>query len=298
MDEIKSNFMNIHKAHFKRLQVPVSNGSSIDHDCGDLRLVFSHSVFSYKKILFYLICTDPCIKMLLSSRDKVCECSTTIVFQDLSAAEFEDKYLNFMNCKTIVFEEDDKHDNNNEEREDNVTEDRISNQHKHLSVSNESKYSIFCDKKVVDDGASYDSIVCDQCGMLFKQAKQLKRHCYEKHSKRKPVECKTCGIQFDHQYSLNKHLFKHLSVNLYICDICEVTFKRKSDLHQHKTSFHVKKKAEFKCSECNANFSSQKTLNKHKKTVHFNVKFFCEECGDSFSRKDNLKRHYKVHSSH
>ena len=54
----------------------------------------------------------------------------------------------------------------------------------------------------------------------------------------------------------------------------------------------MKKKKHFEC-ECGKQFSSKKTLQRHKNSVHAEVKkvFQCEFCNIKYSRKDNLKTH-------
>ena len=54
----------------------------------------------------------------------------------------------------------------------------------------------------------------------------------------------------------------------------------------------MKQKKHFEC-ECGKQFSSKKTLQRHKNSVHAEVKkvFQCEFCNLQFSRRDNLKTH-------
>ena len=73
-------------------------------------------------------------------------------------------------------------------------------------------------------------------------------------------------------------------------------------LQIHKTQLYIKKKIkkEFPCPECSSNFSSKKSLNFHKNTIHKNNPklYNCELCVYQTSRNYHLRRHLKQsHSS-
>ena len=47
----------------------------------------------------------------------------------------------------------------------------------------------------------------------------------------------------------------------------------------------------FICDQCEARFNHQKSIRRHKQSVHGDIKFHCDQCPYSSKWKDNLVRH-------
>lgn len=83
--------------------------------------------------------------------------------------------------------------------------------------------------------------------------------------------------------------------NTKLCDICQQTFRRPSELVMHVNAVH-KGLQSFQCVECGKRFSFRASLSKHVRTVHRGERpHTCEACGVRFSERSNLKKHLERH---
>ena len=95
-----------------------------------------------------------------------------------------------------------------------------------------------------------------------------------------------------------KYISFNLVMALYVCDQCGKSFTLSTNLSRHK-QVHVNGK--FSCNNCFLKFSSQLSLDQHRRNVHgVNDEkpsgFCCEICGKSYKDKKNLIRHQHSHS--
>ena len=83
----------------------------------------------------------------------------------------------------------------------------------------------------------------------------------------------------------------------YICDQCGKSFTLGTNLSRHK-QVHVNGK--FSCNNCFLKFSSQLSLDQHRRTVHGVAEnpsgFCCETCGKSYKQKKHMLRHQQSHT--
>uniref|UniRef100_A0A182T9Q7 C2H2-type domain-containing protein n=1 Tax=Anopheles maculatus TaxID=74869 RepID=A0A182T9Q7_9DIPT len=171
--------------------------------------------------------------------------------------------------------------------------------------------------------------ICEHCGETFTRNQQYQIHvqghfiskdrvaeqnCKKTHK----YSCKTCGIVFNNQKYLEKHIQKtnHQAEGL-VCDICGAIFSNSIKLSQHVSRTHhnvftpkatlersmllqgtsVTDKA-YTCEQCGAAFLSQPSLREHIKLSHSvpENKFECNICNKLFAAKRSLKRHKLCHS--
>jgi general transcription factor IIIA len=91
------------------------------------------------------------------------------------------------------------------------------------------------------------------CDKSFKRKDQLMRHI-RSHTGEKNHVCGKdgCGRAFITAAQLQRHINVHGSVHAYVCDLCDESFHKKTQLRTHKSNSHGV--AEFQCSECIAIF--------------------------------------------
>ena len=78
------------------------------------------------------------------------------------------------------------------------------------------------------------------------------------------------------------------------CSLCEATFSTQRSLNRHVKVVH-EKNLPFKCSEndCDKSFGEQHRLKNHVKEVHEGIRktFLCNHCGKGLCSNQQLKRH-------
>ena len=152
---------------------------------------------------------------------------------------------------------------------------------------------------------------CNVCDKQFKSGFHLKEHVRYVHSDKRKWSCDECGIKFKQKRDLKIHEFKKHGISYsregyddkipdsereYECEQCGATFKYKKNLNAHVKNMHGVKEI-FKCDLCESSFKNRKTLTAHKKSKHEAgvSEFPCSICGKIFSEKKNMNRHRKSH---
>ncbi|KFB46887.1 zinc finger protein [Anopheles sinensis] len=184
--------------------------------------------------------------------------------------------------------------------------------------------------------------ICEHCGETFTRNQQYQIHVQGHFISQKRVAeqnckkihkhcCKTCGIVFNNQKYLEKHIQKtnHQTEGV-VCEICGAIFCNSVKLNHHVTRMHnnvFSQKASLErtmllqqtstsvveksycCDHCGLAFLSQTTLRDHIKLAHTSLpedvkssqtatenKFECNICNKLFAAKRSLKRHKLCHS--
>jgi len=79
----------------------------------------------------------------------------------------------------------------------------------------------------------------------------------------------------------------------YTCERCAKEFSEERSLSRHVKTVHMSEN--FICGLCNKNFSRRDSLNFHTKLVHKEIRRFqCEKCDKRFKRKQHLDKHKNV----
>ncbi|XP_051263089.1 zinc finger protein 543 [Dicentrarchus labrax] len=135
---------------------------------------------------------------------------------------------------------------------------------------------------------------CAECGKRFCQISNYRVHL-RTHAQTKvdPLLCRVCLKGFASQEDLKDHLSKtHFESEFYECDLCKRVFTclKECEYHVqlHKCMLNVV------CEVCGRNFSSSKSLARHrKKTCHRSFK--CTDCTKTFTKKNALLKHSFSH---
>ncbi|XP_072397145.1 uncharacterized protein [Diabrotica undecimpunctata] len=150
---------------------------------------------------------------------------------------------------------------------------------------------------------------CKNCGGLFKNKIQLKKHkCLKICSKKtrinkkcsknrikQPLKCKICFKKYRTKFSLSNHLKMH-KLNMLTCRFCKNLFLRKNFLAHIRT--HTEH-GTFTCyfDYCAKIFQTQFDLENHL-LCHMPIKRFkCDICYKPFMEQSQLSRHYTFHAN-
>ncbi|KAJ0172638.1 hypothetical protein K1T71_011777 [Dendrolimus kikuchii] len=126
------------------------------------------------------------------------------------------------------------------------------------------------------------------------------RYHYVKYVKRqgktiKLWECGICSREFQHQYTLLRHLPTHTDERNFHCVACGKSFRQLSTLSQHRAIHSTERP--YSCEVCNKTFNRVSTLISHRKT-HSDVKpYRCHICAKGFHQKGNLRNHLFTHTN-
>ena len=108
--------------------------------------------------------------------------------------------------------------------------------------------------------------ICDICGKSYKSKANLKCHHYDVHMKKeKNFKCH-CGKVFPTNARLKKHENVH-KTKLFSCNLCNLSFTRKSDLMRHNVTVHLKPYI-YSCAFCSKKYNRVDNLYHHVKSKH------------------------------
>ena len=139
---------------------------------------------------------------------------------------------------------------------------------------------------------------CNLCPYDTTRKGDLDRHQLV-HCTYQPHSCSKCDAKFKHVSNMKKHVRQHHPGSQeYKCSSCAFSTFTESDLNQHLI-LHGKDRP-YACDQCQASFKSKKTLNNHKKKVHFGKCTRCSSkaCGALNAGRSDPRFHQVNSSCH
>lgn len=137
--------------------------------------------------------------------------------------------------------------------------------------------------------AKLKTFSCPHCINEFPTQSLLREHIRRHIHNHK---CEICGMTTSSPSALKHHItYRHRTERPFNCQICQYSFKSKSDLRRHIDTHN--QEDPYKCSVCNFQSRCAQSVATHHKEVHEDTKsvYACNECSKTFSRGNNLTRH-------
>ena len=134
--------------------------------------------------------------------------------------------------------------------------------------------------------------VCDLCNRSFSTRRSLKRHRESVHRQSGGFSCRVCGRRFYRKDVLQRHAKTHQTVELPVHSAGCLT-DAIVDLAPPPPPPSPAPPERPVCDLCAKTFASQKTLKRHRQTVHRQSDgFLCRVCDRRFYRREHLKNHH------
>ncbi|KAL4713467.1 hypothetical protein ACJJTC_010452 [Scirpophaga incertulas] len=108
-------------------------------------------------------------------------------------------------------------------------------------------------------------------------------------------ECGICSREFQHQYTLVRHLPTHTDERNFHCEVCDKSFRQLSTLSQHRAIHSTDRP--YSCEVCCKTFNRVSTLISHRKTHSDQKPYKCTFCPKGFHQKGNLVNHLFTHTN-
>ena len=172
--------------------------------------------------------------------------------------------------------------------------------------------------------------ICEICKKVFRGAKRLRNHMrdhtyktckscdqkfpnsnYKRHAENCALRvCNFCNFKTFrrkvfkyHKCDLHmkKKIVKIKNEDVYKCDLCKYTTKKKAHFNRHESIVHSSK---HKCTYCKKKFNSSTVLDRHVTNAHMEngeIKlgptiYNCDQCGYQNKQKYNVTRHQSIHT--
>lgn len=137
-------------------------------------------------------------------------------------------------------------------------------------------------------------ILCEVCGLHFKDASLLRIHIKTIHEQT-CILCTVCGEKFETKNKLLTHE-RNKHNKRYKCLVCPETFQSHYKRSWHMASEH-KNRSEIKCLHCPKTFVFRSTMMSHLRLSHLNERnHVCGVCGWKTYTNNKLRDHMYKHS--
>ncbi|XP_076016978.1 uncharacterized protein LOC143008897 [Genypterus blacodes] len=132
---------------------------------------------------------------------------------------------------------------------------------------------------------------CSVCGLHLSSSFKLQEHM-NLHTGARPHCCAECGKRFCQMYNYRLHLRKHAQtkVDQLMCRVCLRRFLTEEDLKLHQSSTHFEDTF-YECDLCKLVFTSLAACENHVQFHKSVADIICELCGRNFSSPKSLARH-------
>lgn len=91
--------------------------------------------------------------------------------------------------------------------------------------------------------------------------------------------------------SLVKESFQTKTDSVFLCNHCDMSFKKRSKLNRHKREIHLKSYKKYHCEGCDQHFKRKEHFIRHLKGKHQNDKFLCPLCPVTFVERSRIRSH-------
>lgn len=96
-----------------------------------------------------------------------------------------------------------------------------------------------------------------------------------------------------HKNNKKSRLKKSNYTNGKICPLCNQEFRSEKGKETHIERMHDPNPTKYKCTQCEASYSSQSTLNVHNLRKHRETTFCCDLCDEKYTMQCDLNQHRK-----
>ena len=149
---------------------------------------------------------------------------------------------------------------------------------------------------VENSGPDFSSkaFLCNTCGLGFDDQKRLKRHMTRSHRK---YECSKCTKVLTSSNGLAYHFKRYHTTDtdhFWPCKICGKLFSERYVMANHEATHGIDK--HFKCDKCPAAFTRELYLKEHQRRHAKDYSHICSDCGAGFYTKKELGIHQAKHT--
>ncbi|GMT35489.1 hypothetical protein PFISCL1PPCAC_26786, partial [Pristionchus fissidentatus] len=141
--------------------------------------------------------------------------------------------------------------------------------------------------------------VCPHCNFTTFMSQHMKSHleAHERHQGQM-YQCDICQMQFSQKANMHRHRMRHSGVKPYECRYCKKRFFRKDQMQEHSMT-HIKTGADFDCpvALCPLQFSQHSALRAHLDESHqitSGTPASCKRCSLLFANSRRLLLHYQT----
>ncbi|KJH41255.1 zinc finger, C2H2 type [Dictyocaulus viviparus] len=141
--------------------------------------------------------------------------------------------------------------------------------------------------------------ICPHCNFTTFMSQHMKSHldAHERHQGQM-YQCDICQMQFSQKANMHRHRMRHTGVKPYECRYCKKRFFRKDQMQEHSMT-HIKTGIDFDCpvAFCTHQFSQHSTLRSHLDEAHSICAASpasCKRCSLLFANSRRLLLHYQT----